>query len=251
MKKTIYIFCVLFFLGIVSNYYAFSQSQMYATIYLKDITLVQPNQLEFDLRLMRNSDKWLYWANGSFEVGFDSLDYKITPQNLSIEVIQGTSDLDISPITGQIPKDNYLLTPRIFDGRISITVAGPENYTNAVQVGWDTIGVRIARFRLLSKDGSFLPRKMKWLQPYYYYQACAFKLANDSLIIPSVVIHYTDNNLEMDNELIPRVDYRVESNYDSTEIINFQAIYIGQKHVKLLWETRSESIVKGWIVARA
>ena len=252
MKKTIYIIFFLLFLVSLRYEKAMSQNETYATVYLRDIVLTQPNELEFDLRLMRNSDKWLYWANGSFEFTFDSTGYKVDPNNLTIEAIQNTSDLDISPITGQLPTDNYLLTPRIFDGRISVTVAGPENFGNTVKVPGDTVGVRIARFKMKTKDGSIIPQRLMWLQPFYYYQACAFKLDRDSMIVPSVYLNYTDNNIEMDNELLPKVEYRVDPGPQPlTDIINFQAIYIGQKKVKLLWETRSESMVKGWMVARS
>lgn len=252
MKKTFKFIFLSLFVIVSMNRLLFAQTDTMATIFLRDVSLVRPNIMEFELRLLRNSDKWEYWANGSFEFAFDSAGFNFSPQNTTLEYQSNTSDLDLRPIAGQIPHDNYLLTARVFPNRFSITIIGPENYTNAVKVGFDTLGVRIGKFRIIGPDSVLLPTKIKWLQPAFYYQACAFKLTNDSIILPSVIINYVDDNIEMNNSMVQIVNYRTEQAPEiGTEIIDFIATYMGSKKVRLSWTSKSELYVKGWIIARA
>lgn len=214
--------------------------------------LIETNTVEFDLYLTRETKDWKYWANGTFQFDFDSSGYSANPTLHSIELVPGSSDLDLSPMTGQLPTTSYYITPRVFTGRFSITIVGPETYQYCKIVPLDSIGIRIGKFRIKTQDNSRPPINFKWLAPYDYYQACAYKLDEDILLAPNVVKEYANSNIEMYDRDFKTVDYLFIKAPEPQMIIkNFKATYLGRKKVLLTWETESEAFNKGFIIARA
>ncbi len=230
---------------------SFAQTEILSKVTLDSIYLAKPNELQFTLRLERVSDTWAYWANGTFQFAFDSVGYDVSPTRHSIELVPGSSDLNIIPIPGVLPTVSYVVTPNVLQGRFSITVAGPERFEDCIVPPLDTQGIIIGKFIIKATDGSMLPTKLRWLEPFLYYQANAYKIDHDSLLAPSVVFADTNDNIEMDDGFNVFVSYNSrELPGPQTIVRNFNAEYIGLKRILLTWETVSEAYVDGFIVVR-
>lgn len=241
---------IAFFTSIFSQNIS-AQPRVIAKAIIMNNYLIGTNTVEFDLYLTRETDDWKYWANGTFQFDFDSLGYSANPTLHSIELVSGSSDLDVSPITGQLPTTSYYITPRVFTGRFSITIAGPETYQYSKIVPLDSTGIRLGRFRIRTLDNSRPPINFKWLAPFDYYQACAFKIDEDLLIAPNIVKEYANSNIEMYDRDFRTVEYVFDKAPEPAMIIkNFKATYVGRKKVLLTWETESEAFNKGFIIAR-
>jgi hypothetical protein len=122
-------------------------------IKIGDVKLLNYDSLQFALKLRRQSDKWMSFANGTFQLKFsDGLE--VSPDNYSIELISSGADIKIQPQTGWVlPEDGYFVTPRIFQGRISITVLGPGSFDNTYITPRDST-IKLGNFLLTTKDKS-------------------------------------------------------------------------------------------------
>ncbi|MCX7880800.1 MAG: hypothetical protein N2517_09090 [Ignavibacteria bacterium] len=240
-----------FFLILLIVYRANGQPLSLANVILDSVTFGRNNTLEFVLRLERLNERWQYWANGTFQFQFDSIDYNVSPDRHTIELIPGTSDLKITAIPGILPITSYIVTPNVLPGRFSITIAGPKEYQNCIVPPTDNRGIVIGKFVISTKDGTKPPSKLKWLEPYLYYQACSYKLDHDSVFIPNLFKYEVNDNVEMDDGIRSFVNYEVSgAPSPQTKIKYFNAEYIGLKKLKISWETLSEAYVDGFIVVR-
>ncbi|QLH54807.1 MAG: hypothetical protein CH6_4151 [Candidatus Kapaibacterium sp.] len=234
------------------SYKMYAQRTILANAVLDSISLSKGDQLEFILRLERASDSWLYFANATFQFAFDSLNYNVSPDRHHIELVPGSSDLPIIAIPGILPTVSYIVTPNVLPGRFSITIAGPEEFSNCVALPLGGNGIKIGKFIIKTKDGTVPPTKLRWLEPYIYYQACAYKIDRDSLFLPNMLLYQVNDNIEMDDGLRSLVNY---STFDrpapKTVLKYFDADYVGLKKLRLSWETTSEAYVDGFIVVRA
>lgn len=219
-----------------------------AKVELYEHSLIQPDVLEFKVRVIRTSNLWDTWANGTFQFVFDDPAYPISPANLEITRMFDT-DLDVGVLIGKdLPTDSYLINPHIIDGRIGVAVVGPEEYDVSQPV--DT-SIKIETFRIRSLDGSSLPKKVRWLKPANYYQACAYKIRDDSTVHGVSAWFSANDNIEMDFLPYTAVEYiDDDSEGPEMEVINFKAFYGGAKQVQISWETLSEAYNKGFILDR-
>jgi len=248
MKRLRLLLLVLPFLASLELY---SQREILANAILDSIQLVKGNQLEFVLRIERVSSNWQYFANGTFQFAFDSLGYNVSPDRHSIELVPGSSELPIIAIPGILPTVSYIVTPNVLPGRFSITVAGPNDYTNCVVPELGTKGIRIGKFVIKTKDGTIPPQNLRWLEPYIYYQACAYKIDRDSLFLPNLFYAQVNDNIEMDDGIRSFVQYSTKTQPLPQTILKFfDAEYVGLKRLRLSWETVSEAFVDGFIVVR-
>lgn len=245
--KKLVILVFFFFLGYELN----AQPLVFANVVLDSITLTHSNQLEFVLRLERINSKWQYFANATFQFAFDSAGYNVSPDRHTIELVPGSSELPIIAIPGILPSRSYIVTPNVLPKRFSITIAGPESYLDCVVPPSDGRGIRIGKFVIKTKDGTIPPQKLRWLEPYIYYQACAYKLDKDSLFLPNLLYAQVDDNIEMDDGLRSLVNYTTSTAPAPQTVLKyFDAEYVGLKKLKISWETLSEAYVDGFIVVR-
>ncbi len=228
----------------------FSQPLHYANVVLDSVKLTKGNQLEFVLRLQRVNTNWLYFANATFQFAFDSAGYNVSPDRHTIELLPGSSDLPIVAIPGILPTRSYIVTPNVLPLRFSITIAGPENYEDCVIPSTDQ-GLVIGKFVIKTKDGTLPPQKLRWLEPYIYYQACAYKLDQDSLFLPNMYYAQVNDNIEMDDKVRSLVNFITSTAPAPQTILKyFNVEYVGLKKLRLSWETQSEVYVDGFIVVR-
>ncbi len=229
----------------------FTQTKLLSTVVIDSVTLVQSNALEFTIKISRLSDNWKYFANATFQFDFDSTGYNISPDRHKIELIPGTSDLNIISIPGVLPTISYIVTPNVWAKRFSITVAGPETFDDCIVVPQSPSFITVGKFRISTKDGSTPPTKLRWLEPYLYYQALAYKIDRDSVFVPFLNRYNVNDNIEMDDGERSLVSWEIfDRPKPVTKLKYFDADYIGLKRVSIRWETESEAYVDGFIVVR-
>ncbi|HPI20724.1 MAG TPA: hypothetical protein PKY56_10165 [Candidatus Kapabacteria bacterium] len=218
-------------------------------IKIGDVKLINFDSLQFALKLRRQSDKWMSFANGTFQLKFsDGLE--VNPDNMSIELISSGIDLQIQPQTGWVlPNEGYYVTPRIFQDRISITVLGPAFFNDTYITPRDST-IKIGNFLLTTKDKSPLSMNLSWVTPLEYYQAIAYKLQRDSMLTEFIPYAVRDDNLEIQEYKSDTVLFEVEMPSQCFNLKDFKAIYLGTKLTEISWETTCEYNNKGFILRR-
>ena len=250
MKKYSYI---LVFIFLLCSSIVYSQNrEILGIVQIDEVNLVQPDTLEFDILLKRTSDRWDRWANGTFQLEFTDTNFKLGPSDMQIEYIFNSSDLPTPPLSGGIlPVDSYIITPRILTDRISITIAGPELYPDASYVPMDDNGIKIGTFRIFSNLGQKLSESLGWKMPSDYYQACAYKLKNDTIRPINIPWAFENDNIEMDNLRSTGVTYeRIDTIPPQMVLKYFHGEYVGLRKVRLWWETEREAYNKGFVLTR-
>ncbi|MFP4368439.1 MAG: T9SS type A sorting domain-containing protein [Candidatus Kapaibacterium sp.] len=247
MKKTIYISLILL---IIYPFYLRGQEDTLAIVKVYDSYLVEPGIMEFDLRIERLSESWTRFANGTFQLEFIEENFPINTNSIRTTLLD--SELYLTAFSGgDLPTDGYIIDPKIFDGRISITVTGPNEYTDAAEI---PVGgtLLLGRFMIESLNGDPLPDELKWKYPITYYQASAYKRETDSLREDFIVWYDADDNVEMVTRGGSRVAFRNDDAPDpGFELIDFTATYVGSKQIELEWNTRREAFNYGFILRRA
>jgi hypothetical protein len=224
------------------------------------------NALQWDIKLHNPTDKWLRWVGGTFV-------FTIPGVNLNNDQYfvqyRSPTDLNAVPIPGNdLPEDAYVVQPDIVDGpcgpndeyrgRVSVTVTGPDSLDDAVVIPMgDTIA--IGRFSLVIMDELVkfppqVPDDIMWLEPYNYYQACAYMTEENiavSAMNPSVLKYIRANNIEMSKFGKGIVKYgRLEGPEPCYELIDFAGTYMSNLEVHLTWETNCEAHNGGYMLLR-
>lgn len=202
---------------------------------------VSPDTVEMDLFVRRRTLEWERWVNGTLTF---VLPDSITPwQALAVEVVPGSSLLD----TNFYRLEPFVVWQPPFPGmqwtrpRLGLTVYGPPDFPSSQLIPWDTL-IRLARLRIVSTDGSWVPYQLEWARPLDYYQGFACKQPEDAF--PWVRL---DDNIE----LVTRTDYRLQPMRVPAHVVqDFRAEYVGDRTVRLSWQTRSEAFNRGFLLVR-
>ncbi len=199
-----------------------------------------PDTLELELFLQRSSLRWERWSNGTFCFTLPDT-VPIQWQRLGVRLVPGTTVLD----TSVYRLEPFVVWEPIRPGaaftrqRVGLRVLGPEPFEQAQLIPWDTL-IRLGRVQIFSLDGSPVPYQWSWAQPLSYYQAFAFKQFADEL-----PWHRSDDNLELHTE------YRLQPmRVPAHVVVNFRAVYVGDRTVALRWESRSEAFNRGFTLVR-
>lgn len=253
MKKKIYI-QILFFItfGLLFTYQAKSDILIDTLAFIKiaNSHLIDNQTLEFDILIERKSDKWLKFANGSFSLGFDdTTNFTISPKDFQIYSMKSELKQDIEIGESDIPTRGYRTDYQIYNNRLSITILGPENYEDCDSVSLNKT-LLLGTYRVQSKNNDLPYYKMRWLRPYTWYQACAFKLENDSLINNELKYYLSDDNVSMEDST--SITYVFIDDTTSREVgpVFFSAAYIGQKNSEYDWKVKNEYDIVGYSVYR-
>jgi len=218
-------------------------------IKIGDVKLINFDSLQFALKLRRQSDKWMSFANGTFQLKFND-GLVVSPDNMSIELISAGTDIQIQPQTGWVlPDEGYYVTPRIFQDRISITVLGPATFDNTYITPRDST-IKIGNFLLTTKDKSPLSTNLSWVTPLDYYQAIAYKLQRDSMLTEYIPYAVRDDNLEIQEYKSDTVVFEVEMPSQCFNVKDFKATYLGTKLTEISWETTCEYNNRGFVLRR-
>lgn len=224
-------------------------NEIIATVSARNFVLNRDTLL-FDLFLEKNTDNWTAFANTTLQLEFldsilvDSTDYIFT-------FMDTTSIPNLAVTVGnQLPTDGYLIEPKVFNGRFSLTIIGPENYDECLQFAKGDEKL-LGRFAIISTKGSGVPLYLKWKEPHDWYQAIAYKTNRDSLLNGSIPFYYANDNIEMDDG--KQFTFRLNIDQNPEEFFDFEdfwVIYTGQLIDSLGWSIRLEKDVNGYFVKR-
>jgi hypothetical protein len=259
IRKSIYI--GFFFIILICYNPLFSQIQKtkLAEVRIDSIIVFQPDSIQFELSITRTADNWDSWANGTFQIGINDSNFRINSSNIQFAYIPGTTEipnlyLDANP-GGQVPDNEYTMTPRIFNDRISITIIGPEEYSDCEYFERDA-RKEIGKFVLKSNIGTIPWHRLIFKRtndpndPYFHYQALAYKTENP-ISYNSVKWYDINDNVEMNNAIGKTyAKYIIDFDMPAMILDTFYAAYAGQKKDTLVWITSSEPIHKGFILTR-
>lgn len=263
MKNVISILSALILLVVVQVNVVRAQqvdTEILSIVSIDEISQINNSTIEFDVRLGRNSEAWDRWANGTFQLKIEGIaDDRYNDSVMSVTLIPGTTELTTQAYS-KSPLTAYVITPRLFPGRISVTILGPDEYSSAKFIPRDST-IRLGRFRVELRNNGRLGSNVQWVTPIDYYQANAYKLDRDS-VKQNVTWYSTDDNVEMRN--FPRIlmNGRTIVRKDSFRITptstqcftlrdsSFIATYLGDRFVGLRWQTTCEQGIQGYIVRR-
>lgn len=220
-----------------------------AQIEINNSQYIDPQHLQFDLILKRTSNKWLKFVNGTFTFTFaDTTKFQIRPGSININQLRTQLVQDVVP-GNLIPVKGYRTDFQIYDGRVSVTVLGPEKYDDCDFVD-DKNPLLLGSFLVSTTEPEFPDYKMVWMKPYPWYQACAFKQQLDSTTKEGIVLLYSDDNAPMDDGISHDAAF-INDTIDHQLILNdFRAEYVGQMISKYDWSTKQEFKIVGYTVMR-
>lgn len=236
------------------------QAQQIDTVSLvrvSDVSQATPNSLDFNLEISRVSGIWSHLANGTFQLSLTGPNGNLIRFPNSSITFLDTSDLTIVPYNSTELKEYTLATQTITDSiktRFSIAILGPDTFPNTTLIpllNADSSNfILLGRFRITT-DTLIQGSDLTFYFPTDYYQAIAYKRMSDS-VLSGVTWHTESNNVQMKDGKSISTKY-IGSKLDDRgmQIINFKATYLGQKKVRVSWESLSEVSNKGFIVSRA
>lgn len=238
MKKLLLI--TFFFITFLNVSKAQEIEDTLGIVEIRNTYLRSDDTLVFDLYLLRFSDIWRYYANGTYQFEFLGLGDEYDYDKVDIKAVEGTSELQPEYLSGKPPYDIW---SGILQNRISIFVLGPDRIEQESKYVYLDSVVRISTFKLFTKDGTSIPEYINWKQPTGKWQSNAFKIDDISLMPPNIR-YFTleeDDNIEMDDGLETMVIYSSSDAGRPQFVFDFfEAEYAGVKNIRLNWRTLSE-----------
>jgi|GEM_PF-5904422 len=263
MKKIYFFFITLI---LIQEAYSQSFSDSVTAVIRADkfIPLLTGDTIKFDLKIINTSDndtstsfRWDAWSNATIQLSFADTTFQINQGNFMFEFIKDSSqvpNIETGLPGNQIPPDIYYITPRIINGRMSITVIGPENYSDCKRINsGDTM--RLGSFYMISTQGVIPYNTIQFESTndndqYFYYQALAAK-TNSEIKIRNTKWYNPDDNVELNNSALgTKVKYEIDLDMPPMIVDTFYVEYAGQKKDTLVWITSSEPVHQGFILKR-
>lgn len=223
---------------------------------VSDVSQATPNSLDFNLEISRVSGIWSHLANGTFQLSLTGPNGNLIRFPNSTITYLDTSDLLLEQYNAVEMQKYTLSTQSITDSvktRFSVAILGPDSFPNTTPIPLlnsdSTNFVLLGRFRITT-DTLIQGSDLTFYFPTDYYQAIAYKRMSDSTL-SGVTWHTESNNVQMKDGKSISTKY-IGSKLDDRgmQIINFKATYLGQKKVRISWESLSEVSNKGFLVKR-
>lgn len=228
-----------------------------ARVSIDNVSQRNVSEFEFDVHVKRSSPIWDRWANGTYQFRVEGLlQDQYDSAKMEFFMIPGSSQL----LEQKYVKDvltRYVIAPEIVEkSNLAITILGPDEFTYSKFIPLGD-SVRIGRFAVRILDGSKLRDSISWLSPFETFQAQSFKMEVDSFFASSK-LYSSNDNVEM-NDLScfsgttnRRRDTFVVSSraMRCMTVDSLQAIYLGDRFVKIRWNTLCEQGVEGYLLRR-
>ena len=215
-----------------------------AYVILKDPIKTDANTLEFSLHIMNKSEKWNWFANGSFLI-----ELPLDIENTNVE------NFDFAFMEDEInPKsltDKYSRTLFVTDNSFLINILGPAKISDCVYIHRDSI-VSLGRYSITGKQNINFKDSLAWKKPLNTHQSCAYKAHNDSIISTDIIWFKESDNIEMtDRHGLTYCDYRIERTPPPEFVLDFFRVdYLGSGTVEISWGTESEAYNNGFSLFR-
>ncbi len=267
MKKILIILFTL--ISVNSLHSQFVKEVEDALIQIRNTVPISPQEVEFELHLLRYSDLWRSYANGTYQIKL-YVDPKGPANNIDYSKLEFTriaTDLDstIGSATVQNIGSKYYIEQKVavdsISGRLLVNILGPQNFEDALVVpltdenaefdNQETI--LLGRFKIKHTDiKSKIPPVVRWIEPVPYFQSTAFK--NDQGLLVYGVNDYFErhDNIEL---VSPELNIASRFRNDPTEpppfrLSYFDATYIGGEEIQLRWKTNTEIFLDGFVIKR-
>ncbi len=239
-----------------------------ALIQIRNTIPQSPQELDFEIHLLRFSDEWERYANGTYQLKLYA-DPKGPAINVDYSQIEFTFlndselnlDLTIETPTVQSINNKYYIEHKIMDNRLVINVLGPDKYDDAMpipetdeQLNYDEQEtVRLGRFKIKHKNPrQRIPPVVRWIEPIPYFQSTAFK-NNLGIEVYGIFDYFNaDDKIELVN---PDLNIASRFRNDPTEPLPFRmsyfsARYIGGEKIQLGWKVNTEIFLQGFVIKR-
>lgn len=220
-----------------------------AVVKIENTLMPKPDRIEYDLVLRKSSNRWRYFANCTFQWWFpdEIVDYS----NLQFELLPNTDDLNSGVSTGEKP---FKFMTGVLSDRFQLIVLGPEIHDESMLIGINETK-KIGRYRVSTKDGSPIPKRIAWKQPILYYQTAAFKYFKDNSYQDSLPYNIYDievgDNVEMSNLDTNFVSFEDDKTIPPATVLDyFRVGYKGNLLDTIEFQTLSEYLVRGFIIKR-
>jgi hypothetical protein len=241
MRNPIIIIIMLAF----SSSFLRSEQDTLGIVVVKDPIKINANTLEFNIQLKNTSDRWNWWANGSFQFEL-ALDIEKTKAgNFDFIHINDESENNVLP-------DKYLQILTITENSFMVNIIGPNDIGDCVYIPKDST-IILGKYRIISKDNFNFSDSLQWKKPIEIWQSCAYKADNDSIVGAEMVWFSKNDNIEMmDRHNTTICGYTIERMPPPQFILkHFHVNYIGSGIATIKWETESEAYNKGFSLKRA
>jgi len=234
-----------------SGFIAFSQVE-HATVSVIPVEDPRLDRIVFDLELIRSSDNWELWGNGTFRLTNPTLDATggLDSSRFTIAYVPQSSTL---PIVGYNADalSGYVVQCDLQNGRLNISILGPDASSDCYRIQQKNVPRKLGQFVLQRNDGGQLLGDLQWVAPMEYYQANAFKIDHDSVTGEGAqrnTWYNTDDNVPLVTRYVrrPRGD-----SCDRLLVTSFTGAYIGDLAVSLQFDTECEINVDGFFIERA
>ncbi|OQB39876.1 MAG: hypothetical protein BWY04_01503 [candidate division CPR1 bacterium ADurb.Bin160] len=238
--KNIFIFFISIFYILNLN----AKTDTITNVRATNLHLMNSKTFIFDLYIERLSDKWLKFANGTFTFSFDeSFDHT----NLDVNVIKTELKREVNTGEPDIPLHGYQFDIYKYKDYFTIAILGPNKYEDCDVVSFNK-HLLIGKFQITSKKNVLFNYNLKWKKPYNFYQACAYKLQNDSMI-KNLIFYNANDNVEMDDGSLITYNLLIDSlyNVEKRDVV-FNTEYKGRKKVDYFWKIKNEYGLIGYSV---
>lgn len=241
---------LLLVLGIVITTATIQAQPFEAAIELRYVDDGRSDVVTFELWLTKRSETWQRWANATLRI--DAADLAVTgdlsERTYRLRFVPGTSELPLSPYNDQ-SMNAYALATNIVDGRLRVTVAGPDSADASIAML--DVPLRIGRFEVARVDGSDITTDLAFAEPLTLLQAVAAKRDDDSVTVASgesTVWYRRHDNVPLHTRFSIR---SATVPCDSAAIHAFHAAYTGDMRVQLGFGVECEATMEGFVIERA
>jgi hypothetical protein len=196
-----------------------------AEVRLANILVIPPRTVEFDIVLKNSASQHWYWANGTFFVNVQGM-------NLQNAVLEQDS-------SGLLAFYQFKASIDEARSRIAVAFLGADSVESSTRLDADAT-VLVGRFRLIAAQNlvSSFSLRLAWLTPLARFQANALKC--EQMRLEDGIEYKRNDNLEM------RTQFAADSStLEPAPVLvsgNFSAEYIGDKRVRLAWQTANERL---------
>jgi hypothetical protein len=265
MFKLIYILIFLFSINLQSQ---FVKEVEDALIQIRNTIPHSPQEIDFELHLLRFSDEWERYANGTYQLKL-YVDPKGPAINVDYSQLEFTFlndsqlnlDLTIDKPTVQSINNKYYIEYKIMDNRLVINILGPEKYDDALIVPEtdenlnieEQETVRIGRFKVRHTNPRLrIPPVIRWIEPIPYFQSTAFKNSEGLEVFGIFDYFNQDDKIEIVNPEL-NIAYRFRNDPSEPPPFRmgyFSARYVGGEKIQLGWRVNSEIFLQGFVIKR-
>jgi hypothetical protein len=196
-----------------------------AEVRLANVLVIPPRTVEFDIVLKNSASQHWHWANGTFFL-------RVTGLSVQNAVLEQDS-------SGLLASYQFKTSIDAARSRIAVAFLGADSVETSTRLASDS-ALLLGRFRLIAAQNLVSPFSVRlaWLTPLVRFQANALKC--EQMRLAGGIEYKRNDNVEMPTRFTAD-----SSSVEPAPVLvsgNFSAEYIGDKRIRLAWQTASERL---------